>query len=1168
LFCNSAIGAESEEAALAQLTGRPTAPRTMVAGTTGGAGWRWEPPSLAAAARLFPSYQIIEVIGRGGMGVVYKAKQVALDRFVAIKLLPLEVSKNGAFADRFAREAKTLAMLNHPNIVAVHDFGKTEEGHLFFVMEFIHGTNLWQLIHGVGIEPSQAMEIFSSVCDALLYAHMKGVVHRDVKPANVLLDTEGRIKVADFGLARMNSTNASGPAFTGPVMGTPEYMAPEHLRDVNVDHRADIYSLGVMLYEMLCRDLPRGAFDLPSRRTKVDARVDAVVIKAMQQVPDRRYQSTGDMKSAIEAIRTAPLMPTPRPTPAPVPVPRAAIPPLTPKAPARRGYGGFIGGGALVAAGVAAMAYFGSQKQTPPPAGAAATPTPAPKTAPAPPKREPRDELDVVTFANSKYQLVPGALSWSAAKSRAEALGGHLAVIDTRLEDDFLRQAYGATLRTPQRFILIGGHRAASGDGWKWVTGTEWHYTGWAAGEPAHAGATPAEMPVYAVLARSSGPVAWNARSAADETKPAFKRECFGFLVEWDTAPPRPPSEPVVVKPVPSESKPPPPTAPAPAPVPSAGSQFAILLAAKHAEWQAIYERDVAEPHKKAVEEVKAQILAGIDRLLAAAKQPGQLNAALALRSERQRFSTGGDIPADDEAATPDAVKKLRAEARLKLAQLDREREARARALHAKYDLSLETTQKALQQNRELADAKLVGDLRDEIKATWVKPLGSAASAPPPQQPAVNTPKGTTQSRAAKIPLRKLAELLLARNATVNIREKPGKSAIELKSADLLVDDEFEITAVQFRRPLEKPDWTDEDTALLDNVAHVAELSFIGANITDAVLDRIRGSRDLAVLRLANLTQLTPASAPIVSSLPNLQTLSLNSIPWPAEALKAVAQHRKIEVIEFENSALSNDLFASVCAMPSLERIKLAGNNRGLTEAGWQALATARKLKAIEISGGEITPKVASQIARAAALESIKMIARPVTDSDIAPLSTLTRLKTLSLERTKITGAGFGTWPVRHSLINLDLRGAGRVDDASLKGLCAAFPKLELLEFTAGKGQLSAAGAAHLGRLQHLKTLRIHGDGFTDDCAAEIAKADSIEELNVGNSVVTEAGLVALSKLEHLKRLHLYSPVISDATLKALGKIRGLKELIVGQGTEEDIVRKLQSALDGISVRR
>ncbi|HEY3899902.1 MAG TPA: serine/threonine-protein kinase [Chthoniobacter sp.] len=318
--------------------------------TNGGSGL-WTPPTNEEVAHLFPQYEMVGMIGRGGMGAVYKARQVSLDRFVAIKLLPLEVSVDPEFSSRFVREAQTMARLNHPNIIAVHDFGKTTEGHLYFVMEYVEGEDLHEIIYGRRVKgvdalgspqadtvlagapptvsderpvapadgassaaspgrnltPERALEIISGICDALHYAHGKGVIHRDVKPANVMVDREGRVKVADFGLARADvDLDARGRTAVGAVLGTPDYMAPEQMRGIRVDQRADVFSVGVVLYEMLCHALPRGIFAPPASRLGLDLRIDDVLSKAMQQEAERRYQNALEMKAEVDRILKSP----------------------------------------------------------------------------------------------------------------------------------------------------------------------------------------------------------------------------------------------------------------------------------------------------------------------------------------------------------------------------------------------------------------------------------------------------------------------------------------------------------------------------------------------------------------------------------------------------------------------------------------------------------------------------------------------------------------------------------------------------------------------------------------------------------------------------------------------------------------------------------------------
>src|SRR5262249_20880604 len=265
-------------------------------------------PSLEELARLFPQLQIISLLGAGGMGAVYKARQPTLDRFVALKVLPATSAGGVNFAERFNREARALARLSHPNIVAVHEFGQAGDLH-YFIMEFVDGANLRQLERAGRLSPREALQIIPQICDALQYAHDEGVVHRDIKPENVLVDRKGRVKIADFGLAKVVGLDPEALRLTAEnqVMGTPHYMAPEQLeRPLAVDHRADIYSLGVVFYEMLTGDLPLGNFAPPSRKVSVDVRLDEVVLRALENDPEQRYQKASEVKSRVKTIAGSP----------------------------------------------------------------------------------------------------------------------------------------------------------------------------------------------------------------------------------------------------------------------------------------------------------------------------------------------------------------------------------------------------------------------------------------------------------------------------------------------------------------------------------------------------------------------------------------------------------------------------------------------------------------------------------------------------------------------------------------------------------------------------------------------------------------------------------------------------------------------------------------------
>ncbi len=277
---------------------------------------RFVPPPVEVIAKLFPQLEILGLLGAGGMGAVYKARQPALDRMVALKVLPAGGSNAANFAERFNREARALARLSHPNIVAVHEFGQVEGLH-FFLMEFVDGTNLRQLEQAERLSPRVALQLIPQICDALQYAHDEGVVHRDIKPENVLVDRKGRVKIADFGLAKILGRDPEAQRLTveGQVMGTPHYMAPEQVEHpLSVDHRADIYSLGVVFYEMLTGDLPIGKFSPPSRKVQVDVRFDEIVLRALENDPARRYQHASEVKSQVATVAGTSTTEVPRPT--------------------------------------------------------------------------------------------------------------------------------------------------------------------------------------------------------------------------------------------------------------------------------------------------------------------------------------------------------------------------------------------------------------------------------------------------------------------------------------------------------------------------------------------------------------------------------------------------------------------------------------------------------------------------------------------------------------------------------------------------------------------------------------------------------------------------------------------------------------------------------------
>jgi serine/threonine protein kinase len=264
---------------------------------------RFVPPAVRDIAAHFPQLEIEGLAGHGGMSCVYQVRQTHLNRSAALKLLPREVAESAGGLERFQREAKTLAQLRHPQIVEVYDAGQAGPW-CFILMEFVSGPNLRQLLGVSNLPPNDVKRIMSEICLGLQYAHDQGIVHRDMKPENVLLDKEGHVKLVDFGLAKLLIAFPlqSVRSQTGQVMGTLHYMAPEQARTPSlVDHRADVYAVGVMLYEMLTGELPLGHFEPPSKRSGCNSFFDSVVLRAMSQDPSKRYKSVRDLKAAMTA---------------------------------------------------------------------------------------------------------------------------------------------------------------------------------------------------------------------------------------------------------------------------------------------------------------------------------------------------------------------------------------------------------------------------------------------------------------------------------------------------------------------------------------------------------------------------------------------------------------------------------------------------------------------------------------------------------------------------------------------------------------------------------------------------------------------------------------------------------------------------------------------------
>jgi serine/threonine protein kinase len=262
-------------------------------------------PTPEMLSRMLPQFEVQELIGVGGMGAVYRARQPKLDRPIALKIMSSRFAKQPAFAERFAREARLLARLNHPHIVSVYDFGEVN-GFCYLVMEFVDGINLREAISGGRLPADEVLQIVQQVCEALQFAHDQGVVHRDIKPENMILHSDGRLQLTDFGIAKVAQRTIIR-TMVASGSGTIGYMAPEQAMG-RPSAKSDVFSLGLMSYRMLAGVLPEWPFEWPQRgyanlRRKAHPELIAWLKKSLESRPSRRYQDANDMLRAFHSAK-------------------------------------------------------------------------------------------------------------------------------------------------------------------------------------------------------------------------------------------------------------------------------------------------------------------------------------------------------------------------------------------------------------------------------------------------------------------------------------------------------------------------------------------------------------------------------------------------------------------------------------------------------------------------------------------------------------------------------------------------------------------------------------------------------------------------------------------------------------------------------------------------
>ncbi len=667
---------------------------------------RWVPPAPEHLHAMLPQYDEWTMLGCGGMGAVYQARQTSLDRLVAIKVLPPQAAEDEAeFVERFTNEARTMAKMNHTGIVSVYDFGATADGLLYFVMEHIDGTDVAKMIQAQGrLTPDHALAVTAHVCDALAYAHEHGVIHRDIKPANVLINMEGAVKVADFGLARMHDpAQTSGLTQGGMTMGTPDYVAPEALiTNMMVDGRADLYAVGVMLYNMLTGEIPRGFFKLPSEKTGCDTRFDAIVRKAMEQDVAKRYQSAREIRRDLDQILTVPVAKarTQAQRQAGMP-PRPRPQPFTP--PPQQGAPWGLIMTAVVVLGGAAFFFLRSGDSKKPssdvttvenkpaptdsndakPVATAAIPSPPPtppppmpvvvESAPDAPKGSPLTNYPVLSHNGHHYQVVEQRMSFSTAVKHAESLGAHLLTVTSQEEQEWLERVMPVYVKeVSARMVTIGAIREKGV--WRWITGEPFEYTRWASGPKDQ---EPDKTLVLKMTLGTDPVLGWGS---------GFETAGRSFIIEWDGK---------------SQTAP---TTPAPMPEPVVESEGAKRLRELDTSFHAALERDALAPHRSALADLNSKYAAALDRALAAASQESE---SLVLRAEKDRVAAQSPLPPDDAADLPVSLKNLRSTYRTSLRPIELARHNGVINLFLKYEELLKATEAEWTQAGKSDDASL-----------------------------------------------------------------------------------------------------------------------------------------------------------------------------------------------------------------------------------------------------------------------------------------------------------------------------------------------------------------------------------------------------------------------------------------------------------------------------
>ncbi len=1167
----------------------------------------WQPPSLQELAALLPQYEFLELIGVGGMGAVYKARQMALDRLVAVKILP-PVSDDGDidYAERFKIEARTLARLSHTSIVAVYDFGQTAAGQLYFVMEYVDGTDVAQMLLRSGRLPqAHALAIIAHVCDALACAHAQQVIHRDIKPANILIAKNGQVKVADFGLASLGGQQDRSVKGDGVVLGTPDFVAPETLiLGAPVDGRADLFAVGVMLYNMLTGKLPNQA-GLPASALvpgEVDPRLDVIIRRAMETDPELRPASAQELRAELDRVVF---------TPQAVQAAHSELSSTEPEPPGAKQAQRLPLALLAAAAALALLGWFlwpaGQGQPTPeqPPSPVAVTAPALPETpkmpatpaAAAEPEHRPDAPLgDVRHEDGQRYRFVPGRYDRTAAVAKAAALGARLARVDTHDKVEWLwEKLIIPSLYLGQR-VWVDGVATEAGD-WRWSDGSPVRGDlPWASQQP-----DAKAFPAFVDLHRDDDNPGL---SDVQENDDVWRSESVGLLIEFPAkeepamatvAPPAPapapqqdaaPAPPPAMEKSSAEAPTPAPTAPTmPPPAPREPTAAERRLAQLDASFRAAYQRDAGQTFEAAMKNLTQGYLGALSRARVAAQSRGSLDEVTALDAEKASLEAGDTPPPADLQGTPPSLVSLRQTWRATQAKHLAERDRRVLPLYQKYIEALTAYEAELTRANQIDDAKTVRDAREKIAAEMPSPEALAeASASAGITPRKSSDTAVTTSAvpvSAGGSWRQLALWVIGLGGSVEVVGRDGIS-IQADNAKSLPSGRFDITGIYL------PDGkatqaTDKDFTLLVTARSLRQLYLTGPSLTS--LEPLRGLPQLTSVTLVDCAALEDAKLAVLGSLPLLRELSLYRCPVGTACLSAVAACPKLAELRIHECTVTDDALAALASARSLQSLSL-NDVPNLTDAGISRLAEGSRVRQLAVYGQHFTGEGWDRFGQQAQL-SVLMLAncRPsaeglralssiaslrqvtldscaLTDELLLPFAATSRLEGLSLEDNPLTGPGLKHLAGNTALRLLDVSGDDTaLSDEALTIIASQWPQLTQLRL--GKGTWSATGLTALSSLRQLVSLSLDSSSADDRFAAELTSMNRLKTLELKNWSITPAGLESLKSLKALTRLELEAcATLDDSAIPLLRDFKRLSELVVRAcGLTEDGLAQLRKGL-------